>query len=107
MGTVIPRKCGGKVVKNVTGYALDKLYIGSLGTLGLITEVTFKLRPLPVAGRQWHQVFDNLDDGIEALRAIAEKNLPLEMLRLIQHTEHVSKEPTLSVCAAGTDVELQ
>ncbi|RBQ14782.1 FAD-binding oxidoreductase [Spongiactinospora rosea] len=49
-GTVA--RSGGRVVKNVAGYDLGKLFTGSYGTLGVIAEATFRLHPLP-AQRRW------------------------------------------------------
>jgi glycolate oxidase FAD binding subunit len=42
---------GGKVVKNVAGYDLPKLFVGALGTLGVIVSATFRLYPLPAVSR--------------------------------------------------------
>lgn len=44
-GTLI--RSGAKVVKNVAGYDMNKLFVGSMGTLGVITELHLKLKPLP------------------------------------------------------------
>jgi len=60
-------RSGGKVVKNVAGYDLPKLLIGSFGTLGVIVEATFRLHPLP------HQTRDlSFETKVEHLRGILE-----------------------------------
>src|SRR5829696_1617144 len=56
-GTVA--KAGGKVVKNVAGYDLSKLFTGSLGTLGVIAEANFRLHPIRESART---VFVEVDD---------------------------------------------
>jgi len=50
-GRGIAFRAGGRVVKNVAGYDFCKLLIGSLGTIGVLTQVTLKLRPRPAASR--------------------------------------------------------
>ena len=59
-------KAGGQVVKNVTGYDLNRLYTGSLGTLAVITEATFKITPAPTA---WAAVIATFEDDQQALSA--------------------------------------
>lgn len=73
-GTVA--RAGGKVVKNVAGYDLCKLFTGSLGTLGLVVETIFRLHPLPGA-RQWVTVsrFGGHDDLGAAVQRLMHSSL--------------------------------
>jgi glycolate oxidase FAD binding subunit len=66
---------GGKVVKNVAGYDLPKLFVGSCGTLGVIVEVTAKLRPRPDDERLVAIAFDRLKDAGAAVRAVMASDL--------------------------------
>ena len=72
-GSVV--KGGGKVVKNVAGYDLPKLFIGSYGTLGVIVEATVKLRPRPEQEELVCVRFDRLKDAGTAVRAVAASDL--------------------------------
>ena len=74
---------GGKVVKNVAGYDLPKLFVGSCGTLGVIVEVTVKLRPRPDDERLVAIGFDRLKDAGAGVRALMASDLIPNAIELL------------------------
>ncbi len=69
-------KAGGKVIKNVAGYDLAKLFAGSMGTLGLIATVSVRLHPLPDTTATVQFTSDNPDDLLAEALKLAKR--PLE-----------------------------
>jgi len=73
-------RAGGKVIKNVAGYDLGKLFCGSLGTLGLILAVSVRLHPLPARTATALGVSGDPDALAAAVRELAAAPLELEAL---------------------------
>jgi glycolate oxidase len=63
-------RLGGRTIKNVTGYDMARLFVGSEGTLGVITELTLRLIPKPAAERAALAVFPRLTDACAAVGSI-------------------------------------
>ncbi len=68
-------KTGVKVVKNSSGYNLSRIYCGSLGTIGIITEVNFKLSPLPESQKNTLICFENMENLINFCYSIRDSFL--------------------------------
>ncbi len=63
-------RTGGKTLKNVVGYDLTKLFVGSEGTLGIVTQITLKLIPKPAAKKTMLVQFETIDDAAQSVSAI-------------------------------------
>ena len=73
---------GGKVVKNAAGFDLAKLMIGSLGTLGVIVELTFKVFPAPELFNTLRLDFDTLTDALQALQQASVSHLDIDAIEM-------------------------
>ena len=80
-GTVI--KGGGRVVKNVTGYDIPKLLVGSLGTLGVVVEAHLRLHPMPAEEATWAFGFSSAEVALEAALTLQDTAVVPSRLQLV------------------------
>jgi glycolate oxidase len=79
-------KTGGKAIKNVTGYNLTQLFVGSEGTLGVITELILKLVPLPKVARTAKAIFPRLADASICVNEILSAGITPATIELMDET---------------------
>lgn len=92
--------CGGRVIKNVSGLDMNKLFIRSMGTLGIVTEVTFKLLPMPGQRASVVGLFPDLAKAWQAVRQVQGSFLLPEAMDLLNPEAVDLLAPTLGLPAA-------
>ncbi|MEA2719155.1 MAG: glycolate oxidase binding subunit [Candidatus Eremiobacteraeota bacterium] len=95
---------GGKVIKNVAGFDLPKLMVGSLGTLGAIATVTFRLYPIPQATRAAVLRFEREAPIAAVLRELIARRLEPESVALYNYNALVV---TFAGTQAGVDAQMR
>ena len=80
-GSII--KTGSPTVKNVTGYNLTQLIVGSEGTLGIVTEATLRLIPAPETTNVMLAYFDTIESAVDAVSGIINNHMTPSVIDLI------------------------
>lgn len=104
-------RTGSATMKNVVGYDLTKLYTGSEGTLGVITEITLKLLPKPEAKKTMLALFTSIDGAARAVSAIIRNKIIPATLEFMDAAtlECLRKSSDLSIpesCQAALIIEV-
>ncbi|MBN2123911.1 MAG: FAD-binding protein, partial [Deltaproteobacteria bacterium] len=76
-------RTGSKAMKSVSGYDLTRLFVGSEGTLGVVTEITFKINPKPTTTSTALATFDDLEDAGRAVSRIMHSGILPSVLEIL------------------------
>jgi len=76
-------RTGSKAMKSVSGYDLTRLFVGSEGTLGIVTEITFKINPKPTSTSTALATFDDLADAGNAINQIMHSGIIPSALEIL------------------------
>lgn len=96
-------KAGAKVVKNVSGYDLNKLYIGARGSLGILLDVTFRLHPLPEQIQTGTIRCDSLDEALLAASTCSRLPLNVESVELTKSSDW---EVTATIAGSSETIKI-
>lgn len=110
-------RTGGRTRKSVSGYDLQPLFIGSEGTLGIITEATIRLTPLPAAKVSCLASFHSVHEAGEAIRSLQLSSITpaafelmdeayVRMLNAVQHGVDLPEKDTLLIELHGDKEQL-
>jgi len=80
-------KTGGRVRKSSTGYDLTRLFVGSEGTLGIITEIQLRLHGIPEAISSATCQFPTLGDAVETVIAVMQMGIPVARMELLDDVQ--------------------
>jgi D-lactate dehydrogenase (cytochrome) len=91
-------RTGGRVRKSSSGYDLTRLFIGSEGTLGIITEIQLRLHGIPEAASAATCQFERLEDAVETVIMVMQAGIPVARIELLDEVQ-------MAACIAYSKLE--